>query len=586
MTCGISIFSKILKINYMQIDQVKYVPDTAVMNGEEYRHDRIELHDRPFKRIRQQCPVCRKRCGIYDHQARHKSTWRANSFNGVPVEIKYTPVRINCPKHGVLNEYMPWVDGSSRFTADFNNEASFLALNCPKTVVSEYLGINWRTVGNCIKAAHDRLEPDPGQRLRGLKWICVDKTSYRKGHKYITVVYDLDRNRVVWCHPNHGYEVFRQFCEMLTEEEQKAIEVVAGDGAKWIDQCTAKYFVNARRCVDFFHVVGWINEALDKVRNQTRSQAEHELERMKKEFAEAEAAEKEEISRLKQELEKARQELKEMPSRGRPGKRKTELKEYILILEDKLASFETASAPPISEEEYQAAVKELETLPKRGRRSKRKAQLLVTVSLYENTLNNGNASSLAAVHQKIINELEEKAKAIKDTKYALGMNPENLRESQQDKLKLLEETHPDVYRAYQLKEQLRIILHMKDLQTSADSLDRWIETALNCGMNAFKALADKIIRHRQNILNSVELQVNSSRSEATNTTIKSLIATARGFRNLENMFALIYLRCSDINIPLNNRYHLSPEKQQELREIQNARKHLREEKKRAAALAF
>ena len=50
------------------------------------------------------------------------------------------------------------------------------------------------------------------------------------------------------------------------------------------------------------------------------------------------------------------------------------------------------------------------------------------------------------------------------------------------------------------------------------------------------------------------------------------------------MFALIYLRSSDINIPLNNRYHLSPEKQQELREIQNAGKHLREEKKRAAAL--
>lgn len=113
------------------------------------------------------------------------------------------------------------------------------------------MGIDWKTVGNSVKATHDRLEPDVSVRLRGIKRFCVDETSYRKGHKYITVVYDLDQNRVAWVHDGHGKEVFTKFCLSLTEEERKAVEVVAGDGARWIDECTSEYFVNARRCTDF-----------------------------------------------------------------------------------------------------------------------------------------------------------------------------------------------------------------------------------------------------------------------------------------------------------------------------------------------
>lgn len=101
----------------------------------------------------------------------------------------------------------------------------------------------------------------------------------------------------------------------------------------------------------------------------------------------------------------------------------------------------------------------------------------------------------------------------------------------------------------------------------------------------FIKLGEKIARHRKNNLNAVELQVNSSKSEATNTTIKSMISVARGFRNLNNLFALVYLRCSEIIVPLNNRYQPSEEKQQELREIANQRKKAREEAKRSTILA-
>ncbi|MBB5182827.1 transposase [Catenisphaera adipataccumulans] len=80
-----------------------------------------------------------------------------------------------------------------------------------------------------------------------------------------------------------------------------------------------------------------------------------------------------------------------------------------------------------------------------------------------------------------------------------------------------------------------------ELKTYIQALENQLEDLqMTEGIVQFAELSKKIARHRKNILNSVELQVNSSRSEAANTTIKSLIATTRGFRNLDNMFALIY----------------------------------------------
>ena len=78
-------------------------------------------------------------------------------------------------------------------------------------------------------------------------------------------------------------------------------------------------------------------------------------------------------------------------------------------------------------------------------------------------------------------------------------------------------------------------------------------------------LAEKIKRHRENILNSVRFQANSAKSESTNTTIKAMIKVARGFRNLDNMTALIYLKCSDLLIPLNNRPQPSADKRATMR---------------------
>ncbi|MDD6827489.1 MAG: transposase [Oscillospiraceae bacterium] len=81
---------------------------------------------------------------------------------------------------------------------------------------------------------------------------------------------------------------------------------------------------------------------------------------------------------------------------------------------------------------------------------------------------------------------------------------------------------------------------------------------------------------------SIQYQANSAKSESTNTTIKYLIKLARGFRRLENMFTLIYLKCSDIIIPLCNRPQPTKEYIREQRERALERKRDREAAKNTA----
>lgn len=504
--------------------------------GSVHDQTRIIVHARPYKRTQNRCPVCMKKCPGYDSKYETESSWRAPNLNGIPVFIQYRPSRIECPEHGVLTEYIPWSDGDSRFTKDFNDEIAWMVCRMTKTAIAQFENINWRTVGNCVKAAHSRLEPDVKERLHGLVRICVDETAYEKGHSYITVVYDMDRNRVVWVHEGCGLETFRLFCEELSPEERKKIKIIAGDGARWIDTCKDQYFPDATRCIDFFHVAEWANAMLDKVRTATVSKATAEYESRRKEFEKAEKEAAEAAQTAEEQLRRVKEELDSMPRRGRPSRRKLELL-------SQLASLQESPSPQTSAPK------------KRGRPRK---------------------EQFSPEHQEELDRLSDRVKSIKGAKHALGHNPENCSDYQTDKIKLIENSYPDLYRAYQLKESLRLILHMKNAVMAVSELDQWISDARSSGLKPMEELAEKVNRHRDNILNSIRCQANSAKSEAVNTTIKVLIKMARGFRNIGNLISLVYLKCSDLVIPLNNRPQMTAEQSAASRRAANEKRKLRQ----------
>ena len=151
------------------------------------------------------------------------------------------------------------------------------------------------------------------------------------------------------------------------------------------------------------------------------------------------------------------------------------------------------------------------------------------------------SDALDSVRLRASRELRKKgnaidAKAIKGSQIALGKDPSELTEKQKAKVKLVSEKTPGLYNAYQLKEKLRKIISMKrNPEEAIKALDEWIELAKSSEELEFQNLAEKISRHRQNIINTIQYNKHSARLEAINNSIKLIIRRSYGFRNTDNL---------------------------------------------------
>lgn len=104
-----------------------------------------------------------------------------------------------------------------------------------------------------------------------------------------------------------------------------------------------------------------------------------------------------------------------------------------------------------------------------------------------------------------------------------------------------------------MKEMLRLLLKIRNVDEAAAELKRWLWRASHSRIKAFKELYLKIKRHREHILNAIRFGMSNARIEATNNKIKLLVRKAYGFRNIQNMLDMVYLVCSDLRIPLPDR---------------------------------
>lgn len=155
--------------------------------------------------------------------------------------------------------------------------------------------------------------------------------------------------------------------------------------------------------------------------------------------------------------------------------------------------------------------------------------------------------------EQLIQSKKTIVKAVKNALYPLGKKPESLSPYQQDQVEQIAATKPTLYRAYQRKEELRLILKLKEPVVAKQALDSWYFRARHSRIPEINDLATKIKRHMPNILNTIENQFSSARLESMNAKIKLMIIRAYGFRNVDNLIAYVMLFCSAIKIPLPNR---------------------------------
>jgi len=222
---------------------------------------------RPRKGAKGRCGLCLRRCPRYD-QGEGRRRWRAPDLGLFRTFLEADTPRVSCPEDGVVVAWVPWARHGARHTLVFEDTVAWMATRTSKSTVEELLRIAWRTVGAIVSrvVAEGVAARDP---LSGLRRIGIDEISYKKGHRYITIVVDHDTGRLVWAAPGRDRKTLAGFFTALGETRCAAITHVSADAAQWIADEVAEHCPNAVRCADAFHIVAWATDALDQVRRDT-----------------------------------------------------------------------------------------------------------------------------------------------------------------------------------------------------------------------------------------------------------------------------------------------------------------------------
>jgi len=247
--------------------------ENAVVEGVEFDEvgEVLIARVRPGRGSRDRCGLCRRRCVRYDRGTRRRR-WRALDLGTVMVFVQAAAPRVSCAEHGVVAAHVPWARHGAGHTLAFDDTVAWLSTQTSKSAVTELMRIAWRTVGSIIARVWVDVEA-LGDRLDGLARIGIDEISYKRGHRFLTVVVDHDTGRLVWAAPGRDRATLRAFLDQLGPERSAAITHVSADAADWVEEVVTERCPTAARCADAFHVVKWASAALDEVRRQAWNEA-------------------------------------------------------------------------------------------------------------------------------------------------------------------------------------------------------------------------------------------------------------------------------------------------------------------------
>lgn len=206
-------------------------------------------------------------CGRKAHRRHDRKwrSWRHLDLFGWRTYLRYAIWRVRCPRCGVRTEAVPWAEVGSRFTRDFEHQVAWLAQQCDLSAVAEYFRIPWSSVRNILQRVVERTWDGDGA-LEGLRVLGVDEISYRRHHKYLTVVVDHLTGRVVWAGKDRKVKTLLRFFKKLGPEQAAQLQAVSADMWEPYLIVLRKKAPQARVIFDRFHIVRHLNEALASVR--------------------------------------------------------------------------------------------------------------------------------------------------------------------------------------------------------------------------------------------------------------------------------------------------------------------------------
>jgi len=248
-------FKRLCRLDDVNVTAVEFLPTMVVVTV-------------ALRRRRLVCPHC-------GHTTRWRydtrpvpSRWRHLDLGTWRLELRATLRRLRCPTHGVVVEAVPFARPGAHLTRDLDDLLAWLATRMDKSAVARLCRVSWRTVGRaCERVVATELDPD---RLDGLFRIGVDEISWRKHHKYLTLVVDHDRGKVIWGAKGKEAKTLDAFFDELGPQRSAQLAAVSLDlGPAYLKSVQAEgHAPQAVVCADPFHLVKLVGEALDEVRRE------------------------------------------------------------------------------------------------------------------------------------------------------------------------------------------------------------------------------------------------------------------------------------------------------------------------------
>lgn len=235
----------------------------------------IVVSVRPSSRAVSRCGMCSRRCPRYDAGRVRPRRWRGLDLGTLRLHVQCRLPRVRCRIHGVVSAEVPWAKHGAGHTHAFDDQVAWLAVRSSKSAVAELMRVSWRTVGAIVARVNDVIEAKV-DRLAGIRRIGIDEISYKRGHKYLTIVVDHDARRLVWAGQGADKDTLRAFFDALGPQRSAAITHVSADAAGWIATVVKERCPKAIRCADPFHIVKWATEALDVERRRAWQAARRE----------------------------------------------------------------------------------------------------------------------------------------------------------------------------------------------------------------------------------------------------------------------------------------------------------------------
>lgn len=212
------------------------------------------------------CPHCAKTLPFYDHA--EERTWRHLDSCQFQTHLHARIPRVACREHGVVQVTVPWAEPRSRFTLLFERLAIDVLRQCDVSGATRILGISWDEAWGVMQRAVTRGRARKQTRM--VRRIGVDEKAAAKGHRYLTLVCDLDEGTVEHIAEDRTQESLNGYYAGLTQEQLDGIEAVALDRWEPYLQATRTKVPKAAEKIVFdrFHVMGHISKAVDTVRKQ------------------------------------------------------------------------------------------------------------------------------------------------------------------------------------------------------------------------------------------------------------------------------------------------------------------------------